>query len=79
MEIPPPIGSYPVSGYDLVSALEAEQEKSRTNGNLVSKRKAIRAALLSGVKPMQVAKHFGVPLATVCQISTGHRQPISPH
>src|SRR5215207_1993969 len=33
----PPIGSYPVSGYDLVSGLEAEQEKSRTNArNLVS-------------------------------------------
>ena len=27
--------------------------------------KAIRTALLSGVKPMQVAKHFGVSLATV--------------
>src|SRR5215213_1944644 len=36
-----------------------------------TKRKAIRAALLSGVKSMQVAKHFGVPLATVHQISTG--------
>ena len=27
-----------------------------------AKRKPIRAALLAGVKPTQVAKHFGVPL-----------------
>jgi hypothetical protein len=38
-----------------------------------TKRKAIRAALLSGVKPVQVAKHFGVSLTTVRQISTGQR------
>src|SRR4051794_7122494 len=40
---------------------------------LPTKRKAIRAALLSGVKPVQVAKHFGVSLTTVRQISTGQR------
>src|SRR4051794_21623306 len=40
---------------------------------LPTKRKAIRAALLSGVKPVQVAKHFGVSLAAVRQISTGQR------
>ena len=37
---------------------------------LVTKRKAIRAALLAGVKPGQAAKHFGVPLAAVRQIAT---------
>src|SRR3954471_18438528 len=41
---------------------------------LPTKRKAIRAALLSGVKPVQVAKHFGVSLTTVRQISSGQRQ-----
>jgi len=40
---------------------------------LPTKRKAIRAALLSGVTPVQVAKHFGVSLTTVRQISTGQR------
>ena len=40
---------------------------------LPTMRKAIRAALLSGVKPVQVAKHFGVSLTTVRQISTGQR------
>ncbi len=37
---------------------------------LETKRKAIRAALLAGVKPGQVARHFGVPLAAVRQIAT---------
>ena len=37
---------------------------------LDTKHKAIRAALRAGVKPGQVAKHFGVPLATVRQIAT---------
>ena len=37
---------------------------------LEAKHKAIRAALLAGVKPGQVAKHFGVPLATLRQIAT---------
>ena len=37
---------------------------------LETKRKAIRAALLAGVKPGQVAKHFGVSLATVRRIAT---------
>src|SRR5690349_17897049 len=42
IEIPPPIGSYPISGFDLVSVLEAEQEKSRTNArNLVSTLKGL--------------------------------------
>ncbi len=35
-----------------------------------TKHKAIRAALRAGVKPGQVAKHFGVPLAAVRQIAT---------
>ena len=33
-----------------------------------AKRKAIRAALLAGVKPTQVAKHFGVPLTFVREV-----------
>lgn len=46
----------------------------RENDEILStKRKAIRAALLSGVKPMQVAKHFGVSLTIVRQISAGQR------
>ncbi len=32
------------------------------------KRKAIRAALLAGVAPGQVAKHFGLPLAAVRKV-----------
>ena len=35
------------------------------------KRKAIRAALQAGVAPGQVAKHFGLPLATVRKVLTG--------
>ena len=35
------------------------------------KRKAIRAALQAGVAPGQVAKHFGLPLATVRKVFTG--------
>jgi len=31
-------------------------------------RKAVRAALLAGVAPNQVAKHFGLPLATVRKV-----------
>jgi hypothetical protein len=34
-----------------------------------AKRKLIRAALLAGVKPTQVAKHFGVPLTVVREIA----------
>jgi hypothetical protein len=33
-----------------------------------TKRKVIQAALRAGVKPTQVAKHFGVSLATLRQI-----------
>ena len=54
---------------------------------LETKRKAIRAALLAGVKPGQVAKHFGVPLAAVRQIATktpsklgqAHVRPLRPN
>ncbi len=31
-------------------------------------RKAVRAAVLAGVAPAQVAKHFGLPLATVRKV-----------
>jgi hypothetical protein len=33
-----------------------------------AKRKSIRAALVAGVKPAQVAKHFGVPLTVVGEV-----------
>lgn len=33
-----------------------------------AKRKAVRAALLAGIRPGQVAKHFGLPLTTVRKI-----------
>jgi hypothetical protein len=38
-----------------------------------AKRKSIRAALVAGVKPTQVAKHFGVPLAFVREVATEPR------
>jgi hypothetical protein len=34
-----------------------------------AKRKSIRAALRAGVKPTQVAKHFGVPLTFVHEVA----------
>ena len=54
----------------------SEQPKRHTQARAsrtaleTTKRKAIRAALLAGVKPGQVAKHFDVPLAAVRQIAT---------
>ena len=41
-----------------------------TSAILDTKHNAIRAALLAGVKPRQVAKHFGVPLAAVRKVAT---------
>ncbi len=41
-----------------------------TSAILETKHKAIRAALLAGVKPGQVAKHFGVPLAAVRKVAS---------
>jgi hypothetical protein len=35
-----------------------------------AKRKVVQAALRAGVKPTQVAKHFGVPLAALRQIGS---------
>ena len=35
-----------------------------------AKRKSIRAALQAGVKPTQVAKHFGVPLTFVREVAS---------
>ena len=37
---------------------------------LDGKRKAIRAALMAGVKPRQVAKHFGLSLADVRKVAS---------
>jgi DNA-directed RNA polymerase specialized sigma24 family protein len=42
---------------------------SKTSSALqAGQRKAVRAALLAGVAPAQVAKHFGLPLATVRKV-----------
>jgi hypothetical protein len=42
---------------------------SKTSSTLQEgQRKAVRAALLAGVAPVQVAKHFGLPLATVRKV-----------
>jgi hypothetical protein len=38
-----------------------------------AKRKSIRAALVAGVKPTQVAKHFGVPLTFVREVASEPR------
>ena len=38
-----------------------------------AKRKSIRAALQAGVKPTQVAKHFGVPLTFVREVASEPR------
>jgi hypothetical protein len=38
-----------------------------------AKRKSIRAALLAGVKPTQVAKHFRVPLTFVREFASEAR------
>ena len=38
-----------------------------------AKRKLIRAALLAGVKPTQVAKHFGVQLTFVREVASEPR------
>ena len=38
-----------------------------------AKRKSIRAALRAGVKPTQVAKHFGVPLTFVREVASEPR------
>jgi hypothetical protein len=38
-----------------------------------AKRKSIRAALRAGVKPTQVAKHFGVPLTFVRELESKPR------
>jgi hypothetical protein len=46
------------------------RRRAEPNGREVSetKRNAIRSALMAGVKPTQVARHFGVPLSTLRQI-----------
>jgi hypothetical protein len=46
------------------------RERPESKGHEVSetKRNAIRSALVAGVKPTQVAKHFGVSLSTLRQI-----------
>jgi hypothetical protein len=45
----------------------------RSAGLVDAKRSAVRAALRAGVKPGQVAKHFGLSLATVRQIAAQPR------
>ena len=43
---------------------------NETSSILNGKRKAIRAALVAGVKPRQVAKHFGLSLADVRKVAS---------
>ena len=42
--------------------------KSSSTSLQEGQRKAVRAALLAGVAPAQVAKHFGLPLAAVRKV-----------
>jgi hypothetical protein len=48
------------------------RERPESKGREVSetKRNAIRSALMAGVKPAQVARHFGVSLSTLRQIGS---------
>ena len=53
--------------------LSKQRIKSSRSGKTSSalqegQRKAVRAALLAGVAPAQVAKHFGLPLAAVRKV-----------
>jgi hypothetical protein len=50
-----------------------QRVKSSRSGKTIStlqegQRKAVRAALMAGVAPAQVAKHFGLPLAAVRKV-----------
>jgi hypothetical protein len=55
------------------SAKQDRPSKSAKTSPLLlqeGQRKAVRAALLAGVAPGQVAKHFGLPLAAVRKVLT---------
>jgi DNA-directed RNA polymerase specialized sigma24 family protein len=54
------------------SAKQDRPSKSAKTSPLLQEgqRKAVRAALLAGVAPGQVAKHFGLPLAAVRKVLT---------
>jgi hypothetical protein len=60
----------------VVASLRPRRPKARPSGKegpsiiLDGKRNAIRAALNAGLKPTQVAKHFGVTLADVRQVAS---------
>jgi hypothetical protein len=49
---------------------KSDRRQRRTEGSSLQEgqRKAVRAALLAGVAPGQVAKHFGLPLAAVRKV-----------
>jgi hypothetical protein len=48
---------------------DRSQKSMKTSSSLQEgQRKAVRAALLAGVTPAQVAKHFGLPLAAVRKV-----------
>jgi DNA-directed RNA polymerase specialized sigma24 family protein len=63
---------------DAMSSLErlvparakSDRRRRRTESSSLQEgqRKAVRAALLAGVAPGQVAKHFGLPLAVVRKV-----------
>jgi hypothetical protein len=68
-------------GSDLVKALEqfasvlpSHLKKSAPRAEtpllLEGKRKAVKAALVAGVKPTQVARHFGLSLAEVRRVAS---------
>jgi hypothetical protein len=48
----------------------SDRRQRRAEGSSLQEgqRKAVRAALLAGVAPGQVAKHFGLPLAAVRKV-----------
>ena len=52
------------------SKQRAKSSRSGTTSSALQEgqRKAVRAALLAGVAPAQVAKHFGLPLAAVRKV-----------
>ena len=63
-----------VSAFPGSAPSASELSKSRRGRNspeiTEAKRKVVQAALRAGVKPTQVAKHFGVPLSALRQIGS---------
>ena len=47
---------------------DRRRRRTESSSRQEGQRKAVRAALLAGVAPGQVAKHFGLPLAVVRKV-----------